>query len=94
MSVSTGVARAGVPPEPTHASTDGEGGFPLRPRDGTVARVRTKSEPIRKGAQTSYKSRGKKQKQGELFPDLLKEIEKKRAERHMGTKFTLGQLWC
>ena len=38
-----------------------------------TSRMRTKSEPVRKGTQTSYKSRGKKQKQEELFPELLKE---------------------
>ena len=45
-------------------------------------------EPVRKGAHTSYKARGKKQKQEELFPDLLKELEKKRAERYRGAQFS------
>jgi hypothetical protein len=39
------------------------------------------SEPVRKGAQTSYTVRGKKQRQEELFPDWLKEIENRRMER-------------
>ena len=45
-------------------------------------------EPVRKGAQNSYKARGKKERQEDLFPDLLKEIEKKRAERDHGKHFT------
>ena len=45
-------------------------------------------EPVRKGAQTSYKTRGKKEKQEVLFPELRKEIEKKRAERGQGKKYT------
>ena len=44
-----------------------------------------------KGAHTSYKARGKKQKQEELFPDLLKEIEKKRQDREKGKHFTAEQ---
>ena len=45
-------------------------------------------EALRKGAQTSYKARGKKGKQEELFPDLEAEIAKKRAERETGKSFT------
>ena len=52
---------------------------------------RDKSEPLRKGAQTSYKARGKKQRQEDLFPELLKEVEKKRAERDRGAHFTAEQ---
>ena len=48
---------------------------------------RFKSEPLRKGAQNSYKSRGKEQKQEELFPKLLAEIEKKRNERTAGKSY-------
>ena len=46
------------------------------------------SEPILKGAQTSYKVRGRKQKQEELFPDLLAEIEKRRRDRENGAHYT------
>jgi hypothetical protein len=74
----------------------GRGG-PERGRSATHSRdrgrsrqplARGKSEPVRKGAQTSYKARGKKQRQEELFPDLLREIEKKRIERESGVHFT------
>jgi hypothetical protein len=58
----------------------------------SVARKRGKrrsvSEPVLKGAQTSYKVRGRKQKQEELFPDLLAEIEKRRKEREKGAHYT------
>jgi hypothetical protein len=49
---------------------------------------RSSSEPILKGAQTSYKVRGRKQKQEELFPDLLAEIEKRRKDREKGAHYT------
>ena len=80
-------------------------GGPERGRSATHGRdrgrsrqplARGKSEPVRKGAQTSYKARGKKQRQEELFPDLLREIEKKRAERESGVHFTAeekGSVW-
>ena len=47
---------------------------------------RSRSEPVRKGTQN--KTRGKKQKQEELFPELLKEIKKKRVERESGVHYT------
>ena len=43
---------------------------------------------MRKGAQTSYKVRGRKQRQEELFPELLEESEKRRREREKGAHFT------
>jgi len=42
------------------------------------------AEPVRKGSQNSYKKRGVKERQEELFPELLKEIEEKRAARTKG----------
>jgi len=49
---------------------------------------RSLSEPVLKGAQTSYKVRGRKQRQEELFPDLLMEIEKRRKDRENGVHYT------
>ena len=43
-------------------------------------------EQALKGAHTSYKARGKKEKQEDLFPELLKVMEKKRAERSHGAQ--------
>ena len=45
-------------------------------------------EAIRKGAQTSYKARGKKEKQEALFPELKAVIDKKRQERTAGVSYT------
>ena len=52
------------------------------------ASVRVASEPVYKGAHTSYKARDKKSKQEEMFPKLKAEIEKKREARYSGKQFT------
>ena len=44
-------------------------------------------EPVRKGAPTSYKRKGVKEQQEALFPQLLKEIEEKRAARSGGNQW-------
>jgi len=44
--------------------------------------VRSSSvEAVRKGSHTSYKNRGRKDRQEELFPKLLAEIEDRRRNR-------------
>ena len=44
-------------------------------------------EPARKGAHTGYKRKGVKERQEALFPQLLKEIEEKRAARSVGNEW-------
>ena len=50
--------------------------------------MRVASEPVYKGAHTSYKARDKKSKQEEMLPKLKAEIEKKREARYSGKQFT------
>ena len=48
---------------------------------GGQQRNAARTEAARKGNQTSYRTRGKKDRQEVLFPELEKRIEKKRAAR-------------
>ena len=50
--------------------------------------TREDPEAVRKGAHTSYKMRGRKLKQEEMFPQLKEEIDKANRDRLSGQRFT------
>ena len=62
-------SRVGVPTSVMRRKGTLSSGVPL-PVDPSTRKNRLKPEPVRKGAQTSYKTRGKKLRQEEMFPDL------------------------